>query len=334
MTQAEEPFVSVVTPFYNTELYLDQCIRSVLGQSYRNFEYVLVNNCSTDGSVGIVEHHASRDPRIRIVHNTAFLTQTQNLSHAVAQISPRSTYCKIVQADDFLFPTCLAEMVAVAQANPSVGMVGSYTLLGWKDRGAVYYDWLPYPSTVTSGREICRQFLLRSRFVTGTPTATLIRSDLVRARNPFYTEESPLEDVDLAFDLLQFSDFGFVHQVLTYIRRENESIMSGIKPFNTLLTSELMSIRKYGPIFLAPEELGPRRRAIEHRYYLLLGEGVWRRRPRRFWQFHRQAMRWSGKDLEIGRLVVYSFLALLLRALNPLDTLAGVARRLGRIRFS
>jgi hypothetical protein len=243
-------------------------------------------------------------------------------------------YCKIVQADDFLFPACLTEMVAVAQAHPSVGMVGAYTLLGWKDRGDVYLDWLRYPSTVTPGREICRQFLLRGRFVTGTPTSTLVRSSLARSRTPFYSEESPLEDVDVAFELLEHSDFGFVHQVLTYIRRENESIMSGIRSFGVLPTAELIAIRKYGPVFLTPHELGSRRRAVEHRYYLILGEGIWRKRPGKFWQFHRQALRWSGKDLQIPRVVAYAILAILARALNPLDTITSLGRRFGILRPS
>jgi glycosyltransferase involved in cell wall biosynthesis len=329
MTQAAEPLVSVVTPFYNAEPYLAECIESILGQNYRNFEHVLVNNCSTDRSAEKAQAYAERDARIRLVHNTTFLTQVQNLNHAVAQISPDSVYCKIVLADDFLFPTCLAEMVHVAQANPSVGMVGAYTLLGWKDRGSVYLDWLRYPSPVTPGREICRQFLLQGRFVTGSPTCTLIRSDFARSRTPLYNEESPVEDVDLVFDLLQRLDFGFVHQVLTYTRRENESIMSGWHTFGVLMTTEMIAIRKYGPIFLTPQELGPRRRAIEHRYFSFLGESVLRRRSAPFWQFHRRALRWSGTDLPVLKVAAYSLLAILSLVLNPLETLTRIGRRLG-----
>ena len=331
MTLAIEPLVSVVTPFYNTESYLAECIESVLGQSYRNFEYLLVNNCSTDRSVTIAEGYARQDPRIRLVHNTSFLTQTQNLNHAVAQISPDSVYCKIVQADDFLFPACLTEMVAVAQANRSVGLVGAYTLLGWKDRAAVYLDGLRYPSTVTSGPEICRQFLLRERFVTGNPTCTMVRSDLVRGRRPFYNEVSPVEDIDVVFDLLRDSDFGFVHQVLTYTRRENESIMSGFQTFGVLRTASMIAIRRYGPTYLTPGELGPRRRAIERWYYGFLGASVWSRRSRKFWEFHRLSLRWSGKELQLGRVAAYAVLAVLARVLNPLDTLTGIGRRLGRL---
>ena len=209
--------------------------------------------------------------------------------------------------------------------------MSAYTLLGWKDRGDVYLDGLRYPSTLTPGREICRQFLLHDRFVTGNPTCTLLRSDLTRSRQPFYNEVSPVEDVEVMFDLLQESDFGFVHQVLTYTRRENESVMSGFHSFGVLMTTAVIAIRRYGPAFLTPEELGRRRRAIEQRYYGFLGRSVWGRPSPKFWDFHRNALRWSGKDLQTPRVALHAFFALLFRLLNPLDTLAGITRRLRRI---
>ena len=60
-----EPLVSVVTPFYNTDRYLAECIESVLSQTYRNFEYVLVDNHSTDRSGVIAAEYARRDSKVR-----------------------------------------------------------------------------------------------------------------------------------------------------------------------------------------------------------------------------------------------------------------------------
>ena len=63
----EYPRVSFVTPFFNTEKYLEECIESVLRQTYQNWDYILVNNRSTDGSVRIAEKYANqisgKDPR-------------------------------------------------------------------------------------------------------------------------------------------------------------------------------------------------------------------------------------------------------------------------------
>ena len=63
-----EPFVSVVTPVYNTGEFIEQAIRSVLEQTYQNFEYIICNNHSTDDTGDIAARYAALDPRIRVVH--------------------------------------------------------------------------------------------------------------------------------------------------------------------------------------------------------------------------------------------------------------------------
>jgi len=132
--------VSVITPFYNTEKYLEECIESVLRQHYPNFEYILVNNCSDDGSLIIAERYAQKDDRIRIVNNEKLLTQVQNYNRALQQISTNSKYCKIVQADDWIFPDCLSKMVDVAESSENIAIVSSYYLCGTNVEG----NGLPY----------------------------------------------------------------------------------------------------------------------------------------------------------------------------------------------
>ena len=78
MQLSKEPLVSVLTPVYNTDKYLDECIKSVLNQTYNNWEYVIVNNCSTDGTLQIAERYGELDKRIRIVNNKEFLDLLKN----------------------------------------------------------------------------------------------------------------------------------------------------------------------------------------------------------------------------------------------------------------
>src|SRR5574337_256675 len=146
MTPDSNPLVSVVTPVYNGEPYLRECIESVLSQTYANWDYTIVNNCSTDRTVEIAQEYAIKDSRIRIRNNETFVPVIANYNNALRQISPQSQYCKVVAADDWLFPECLEKMVRLAQKHPSVIIVGAY---GYGFSGEkVVWDGLPLASTV------------------------------------------------------------------------------------------------------------------------------------------------------------------------------------------
>jgi glycosyltransferase involved in cell wall biosynthesis len=280
--------VSVVTPFYNTREYLAECIESVLRQSHPNWEYILVDNCSTDGSSEIAERYASKCPeKIRVVRTESFLSQVANYNFALTRISPGSKYCKIVQADDWLFPDCVEKMVELADAHPAVGIVAAYELEG----NDVLLDGLPYPSPEVSGREICRLYFLKDMYLFGTATSLLIRSDIVRSRQPFYEERRvPVEDADACFSVLKTWSFGFVHQVLTYTRRGNESIVSRIGPYNPWLLGRLTNLVVHGRDSLSEEEFKKCLSSAEKYYFVYLSKSALRFRSREFWDLHRRGL--------------------------------------------
>jgi glycosyltransferase involved in cell wall biosynthesis len=301
-----QPLVSVVTPVYNTEKYLAECIESILAQTYENWEYIIVNNCSTDRSLEIAQHYAQQDARIRVHDNEEFLNQMQNWNHAMRQISAGSKYCKVLHADDWLFPECLSRMVEVAEAHSSVGIVGSYRL----DETQVNLDRLPYPSTVVPGREICRSTLLGKLYVFGSPTSLLIRSDFIRNSETFYDESIIQADKKVCFDILQTSDFGFVHQVLTYTRRHNESVTSLIHRFDSRRLGKLIYLTEYGPIFLSDEEYEEHFKRAMRAYYRFLARSVLDLREKDFWEYHKNGLEKLGYPFSRVRIVKLLFLEL------------------------
>ena len=113
MEKVEPLLVSVLTPVFNGENFLSECIESVIKQTYQNWEYVIVNNCSTDRTLEIAQHYSSIDSRIRIHNNDTFVDVITNHNIAFSQISAHSNFCKIVQADDWLFPECLEESLTM-----------------------------------------------------------------------------------------------------------------------------------------------------------------------------------------------------------------------------
>ena len=312
------PLVSVVTPFYNTQDYLSECIESVLRQTHTNFEYILVDNCSTDGSSDIAKQYAARFPdRIRLLHTESFLSQVQNYNFALSLISPHSKYCKMVQADDWIFPECLRSMVELAEAHPSVGIVSAYELEG--DHASL--GGLPYPSPEVSGREVCRLYFLKYALLFGTPTSLLMRSELVRSRNPFYEERhAPFEDFHLCFDALRTWNFGFVHQVLTYSRRDNESTLSRIRPFQFDLFSRFATIVVHGRNYLSEDEYQACFKLAERNYFYFLGLAAVEGRDAKFWEFHRERLASIGYSLNPALMAKWIPIVLMDHIGNPKRT--------------
>ena len=314
-----EPLVSIVTPFRNTDKYLTECIESVLAQTYNNWEYILVNNCSSDLSAAIAEKYAKKERRIRLIHNDVFLSQVQNYNHALRQISRESKYCKIVQADEWIFPECLRQMVKIAEDNPSVGIVGSFWLKGEK----VSQFGLPSGKTTEVGREICRSNLLRGKYYFGNPTSLLIRSEIIRSRNPFYNEGRLNEDTEACYEILIHWDFGFVHQVLTFWRMDNvnDSLSSNTVNFDPdYFLTTLIHARKQGPIFLDEKEYKVVLKRIEQEYYSFLGKSIFTGKGRKFWDYHRRGLETIGVKLFSLKLVIYAAIVLLNLFLNPKST--------------
>jgi glycosyltransferase involved in cell wall biosynthesis len=295
----EQPLVSVVTPVYNTAKYLAECVESVLAQTYSNWEYVISDNRSSDRSLEIARSYAAQDPRIRVLQHDVHLDVLQNWNRSLREMSADSKYCKIVHADDWLFPECLERMVALAEEHPRVGIVGSYRL----EENRVTLDGLPPTVTVIPGRELARSTLLGRPYpyLFGAPTQTLFRADLVRARDPFYDEEHLQSDTGACYDLLGESDFGFVHQVLTFTRRHNETVTASVRSKSTYHPGQLWLHLRYGPLYLTSEE-------YERRLALWLGWYSWslvRRAPRvrdpAFRDYHLDVLKMLRREVALGQ---------------------------------
>lgn len=307
MDLTPHPPVSVVTPVYNGEKFLAECIESVLGQTYQNWEYLIVNNCSTDRTLEIAQKYAAKDSRVRVHNNREFLSALQNHNHALRHISPETKYCKLLQADDLLFPQCIQLMVDAAETNPSVGIVGSYSLRG--DR--VVGDRLPFPSKLIPGRELCRLTLLGKVYLFSRPTSLLLRSDLVRKRKCFYNESHIHADVEACYEILQDHDFGFVHQVLTFIRIHDESTTSLVAaPLNKIILNNLDLLTKFGPVYLDSKEYETRLKQKINEYYLFLARSLFQLREKEFWKYHKNGIQNIGYQFSILKLLRATLLEL------------------------
>jgi glycosyltransferase involved in cell wall biosynthesis len=317
---SNNPLISVVTPVYNGEKYLAQCIESVIAQSCRNWEYIIVNNCSTDGTSQLLDRYAKSDARIRIFNNETFVDAIDNHNIALRYISPDSVYCKILQADDWLYPQCLEMMVMQAQQNPSSGIIGSYVL--WDKQ--VGCDGLPPSTQFLSGREICRLTLLKKIYPFVNLSGLMLRSDLVRARDPFLREKSLHTDVETYYELLQNCDFSFVHQVLSFVRKHEDSRSSALaESLVTYRYASLYMLVKFGPVYLSEKEFNNQLQLAIKGYYQFLVSAIWQKRSSEFWEFHKNGLKSIGYPINKTKLWSFWGISICERILKKVENLIG-----------
>jgi hypothetical protein len=221
-------------------------------------------------------------------------------------------------------------MVEVAEANPSVGIVGSYRL----DGEHVNLDGLPYPSTVVPGQDVCRLTLLEKLYVFGSPTSLLVRTSLIQNRSNFYDEmHFPRHsDTAVCYEILRDSDFGFVHQVLTYTRRPPEARTSFSRKVGTHRTEKLLMLKKYGSTYLPSREYLDLLKHKEKRYFVFLGQNLFRLRDRQFREYHRGALKNLGLSLSPMTLIKASYITLFDGMVYPLRLLVRALRFAARPR--
>ena len=104
--------ISVVIPVYNVEKYLAECVDSVLGQTYQDYEIILVDDGATDSSGAMCDEYAQKDARIRVIHQpNGGLSAARNAGLSAAS----GEYIYFLDSDDYIEPTTLVDLVSVAE---------------------------------------------------------------------------------------------------------------------------------------------------------------------------------------------------------------------------
>lgn len=119
----QEPLVSVIVPVYNVEAYLDQCLESILAQSYHNMEILMVDDGSTDDSGIMCDRWAERDERIRVIHQpNGGLSAARNTALDVMT----GQLVTMVDSDDVLHPDFITTLLDAMRQHDADIAVGSY----------------------------------------------------------------------------------------------------------------------------------------------------------------------------------------------------------------
>lgn len=112
--------LTIIVPIYNTENYLSECIDSILNQSYKNIELILINDGSTDNSGFICDEYSRRNKRIKIIH-----TENKGVSHArnIGLSIAKGEYITFVDSDDFVSHDIYLENIKILQQDLSIDFI-------------------------------------------------------------------------------------------------------------------------------------------------------------------------------------------------------------------
>lgn len=190
--------VSVCIPTYNGAGYIRGALESVLCQTYQNFEIVIVDNASTDGTQEVVAEFLARSQKIRYFRNEENIGLAGNLNRCI-QLA-RSEYIKYLCVDDLLTSDCLERMVSALEENLNVSLVcGGRISIDEQGHAFALKRYSSHETTVPGHKAISR-CLFGSNFI-GEPTAVIFRKTDVRSG--FRDDLPQLMDMELWFKLLE-----------------------------------------------------------------------------------------------------------------------------------
>jgi len=268
---AETALVSVVIPVYNVEMYIEEALDSVLAQTYKNIEIIVVDDQSPDNSIEIIQERYS-DSRIRIIRQkNRGLAGARNTGIRNA----KGRYVAFLDSDDFWQADKLERHVQVMQCNTNVGVSFCSSLFVNEKSQSLGRLQAPKKKANYQAKDIfCRNPI-------GNGSVPVIRkgileqvafesNDKTKEGIPYaqYFDESlrQSEDVDCwtRIAILTGTDFHFIDQPLTNYRLNNEGLSANVeKQFETWMHL-LNKLEKYAPSFA--QQYGSTAKAYQYRY--------------------------------------------------------------------
>ena len=212
------PRVTIAIPLFNKERYIAQTLASALGQSYRDIEVLVVDNCSTDASVDIVE--ANHDDRIRLVRQSTNIGMVGNFNSAIEH--SRGEFVKLLCADDLLAPESVAKQVAALDAaGPKASLaVSQHDLISARGRRLIRGTGVPGMSGYYSGPETVRLIRDAAGNIFGTEAQVLFRRS-VAAGIEWYRQG--YTEIDFFLRLLTTGGIVVVPEPLSSVRMNKTS---------------------------------------------------------------------------------------------------------------
>ncbi len=215
------PTISICIPAYNAASWITATIESVLAQTRQDFELLILDDCSTDGTLDIARRFD--DPRIRLSAHDRNLGAEAAWNRLLS--AAQGEFIKLLCSDDLIYPDCLERQAAMLEAadHSGIGLVcGPRDVIDDRGRVMLRGRGLRREGRL-DGRETIRRMVQQGRNLLGEPLAVLFRRTLAERVGGFDATEPYCIDVDMWCRLLAVSDLAVVAETVGAFRVSRSS---------------------------------------------------------------------------------------------------------------
>lgn len=208
MLKNQDPLVSVVMPSYNSKKFISRAIESILNQTFVRFELIIINDCSTDDSLKIIQSYAKKDKRIRIISNRKRLNIAGALNKGIR--SAKTDLIARMDADDISNPDRLLLQYKLISSSNRIAAVGANIII--MDCNEHETAIRRYP---VSSKEMKRCLFRYSPFA---HPVVMFKKHIFEEIGGYNRKYSPTEDLDLWFRMGVKYEFGSIPEALLRYR--------------------------------------------------------------------------------------------------------------------
>ena len=218
----KDPFISVIIPNYNHARFLDERIQSVLNQTYKNFEVIILDDKSTDNSVEVIEKFRHNPKIAHIIYNeknsgSTFKQWSKGFSLA------KGDYIWIAESDDSCDYTLLENLIKKLDDNIVVAYARSLQIDEYNIKRPYFLQKFIEPQDfIMKGETYIKQYLSINNYISNASSA-IFRKDIAITLNPQYSKMKGEGDWLFWIEMLECGDIAFINTPLNYFRQHSNN---------------------------------------------------------------------------------------------------------------
>lgn len=265
-----EPLVSILIPSYNAEKTIKKCIECCINQTYKNIEIVIIDDCSIDDTVKIIE--SFKDTKIEFIKNKCNLGMSGNWNECIKHAN--GEYIQFLHCDDVIKNNCIEEKMKCITKNNNINMVFCDTEIINENNKAIFKRHYCNNDAIFDGYKLAHKSFKQAN-IFGEPSNVLFKKNILEKTGVFSNTKYST-DWEMWLKISCFGNVGYVNQYLTQYRISSTNLTSSFNISNILDDDKTMicNLNEYEYLDLSKKEIAIHRfnilfRTIARRLFII-----------------------------------------------------------------